>query len=139
MQRQSGKAGGSRGADAVLGSGPLAGPQLQCGDRGVLGVGGEAGQAHHFGIGEVWASLADDHPYAGGQLLRQSPSISAPQVLSRVSPSGQTAGVHAPAGTFRPAACIGSVMAMPTEYDSHCARLASQATNSWVPPPESQR
>lgn len=28
---------------------------------------------------------------------------------------------------------------MPIEYDSHLPRWASQATNSWVPPPESVR
>lgn len=32
-----------------------------------------------------------------------------------------------------------SVMVIPTEYDSHLPRFASQATNSWVPPPESVR
>jgi hypothetical protein len=34
---------------------------------------------------------------------------------------------------------MASVMVIPTEYDNHLPRWASQATNSWVPPPESAR
>ncbi|GAP52739.1 uncharacterized protein SAZU_7618, partial [Streptomyces azureus] len=53
-----------------------------------------------------------------------------------MSPSGSTAGVQAEAGTFETAWWTASVMVIPTEYDSHRPRRASQATNSWVPPPE---
>lgn len=74
-----------------------------------------------------------------GQPLRQSPSSSATQAPSRISPSGSRAGVQADAGTFRTAWWMASVMVMPTEYDSHRPRRVSQATNSWVPPPESVR
>lgn len=34
---------------------------------------------------------------------------------------------------------MASVMVIPTEHDSHRPRFASQATNLWVPPPESVR
>jgi len=68
-----------------------------------------------------------------GQPVRQSlpASISATQAPSRMSPSGSTAGVQAEAGTFRTAWWMASVMVIPTGYDSHLPRWASQATNSW--------
>ena len=50
--------------------GPAAVPQRQCGDRGVLGVGGEAGQPYPVGVGEgqlgagMGAFLPDDQPHA---------------------------------------------------------------------------
>ncbi len=74
-----------------------------------------------------------------GQPARTSPPISATQAPWRTSPSGSTADVQADAGTARTAWWRASVRVMPTEYDNQRLRLASQSTNSWVPPPESVR
>lgn len=64
-----------------------------------------------------------------------SASISAVQALSRISPSGLQAG----AGICKSAWWMALVMEIPTEYDSHGLRVASQATNLWLPRVESQR
>nr|WP_282957428.1 hypothetical protein [Streptomyces griseorubiginosus] len=49
VQGQIAQAGGPCGADAVFGTGPSAVPQFQFGERGVLGVGGEAGELPEAG------------------------------------------------------------------------------------------
>lgn len=49
------------------------------------------------------------------------------------------AGVHVAGGTSRTEWWRASVRGMPTEYDSHLPRFASQMTNAWVPPAESVR
>jgi hypothetical protein len=76
-----------------------------------------------------------------GQPFRASllASSSATQAPLRTSSSGSMAGVHADAAIFKAAWWMASVVVIPTEYDSHRPRADSQSTNSWVPPPESQR
>lgn len=53
VQGQVAQAGGAGGADAVLGAGPPAVPQLQRCDLLAGGVGGEAGQPQPVGVGEA--------------------------------------------------------------------------------------
>ena len=69
-----------------------------------------AGRFGAIGVGEAQLGVGGGRPLRTisrmpvGRPLRQSPSISATQAPSRISPSSSTAGVHAPAGTFRTAA-----------------------------------
>lgn len=75
VKREVAQSGGAGGSDAVLGSGTLALPQFQGGDRGSGGVGREARQAHTVGVGEpqlrtgVRAFFADDQPHTRGPSL----------------------------------------------------------------------
>lgn len=137
------QASGAGGTDAVLGPGPLPVTQFEGSDRLTRRVGGEAGQLHAVGVDEaqlgagVWPFLAHDQPQPlrpAGQAVAGAFGAQAP---SRMSPSGSTAGVQAEAETFKTAWWVASVTVMPTEYDSHRPRRVNQATNSWVPPPES--
>lgn len=114
-------------------------------DRHVVGVGGERGEPQAVGVGDpqlcagVRPFLADDqsHPCR--------PSLEG--VTGKFGDPGAVADLAtwldgprpAVAGTCSTARWMGSVMVIPTEYDSHLPRWASQATNSWVPPPESVR
>lgn len=61
---------------AILGPGPLAVPQLQCRDRHVGGVGGEAGQPQSVSVGDPSDNLHTsrmDYPVAPDQQLRDNP------------------------------------------------------------------
>lgn len=57
-----------------------------------------------------------------------SPVSSETQAPSRNSPSASTTAVQADAGAFSTCWWIASVITMPTEWDSHRARRATQAT-----------
>lgn len=139
------QAGGTGGADTVLGTGTPAVTQSESRDRDAGGVGGERGEPQAVGVGRaqlgagVRAFSAGDQPHPLRSALDTLPSSSAPQAPSRISPPGSVAAVQAEAETFGTAWWIWSVVVMPTEYDSHLPHWASQATNSWVPPPESVR
>jgi hypothetical protein len=115
------QAGGACGADVVLGAGPLVVAQFQRGDRGVPGVGSEAGRCMPSGsVKRNWApgrgrSFRTISRIPLGRPVRQSPSSSATRAPSRISPSGSTAGVQAEAGTFKTAWWMASVMVMPIE------------------------
>jgi hypothetical protein len=51
VQGQVAQAPGAGASDAVLGAGPLAVPEFECGDGGAGGVGGERGEPQAVGVG----------------------------------------------------------------------------------------
>ncbi len=121
MQGQVAQAGGTGGADAVLGPRTLAVSQFVCGVGTVLVlVAKQVKRMPSASVRRNWApgcgrSLRTISRIPFGQPLRQSPSSSAIQVPPRISPSGSAAGVEADAGTFTTAWWMASVMVTPTE------------------------
>lgn len=121
MQGEVAQAGGAGGADTVLGPRALAVAQFERGDGTFLVlVAKQVSRMPSASVKRNWApgcgrSLRTISRISLGQPVRQSPSSSATQAPSRISPSGSTAGVQADAGTFPTASWTASVMVMPTE------------------------
>ena len=146
MQRQVAQPGVFGVADAVLAAGAAAVAQFQVGELPALGVGGEAvNRWPSRSVNRSWApgcgrSLRTITRIPAGQPVRSSRPVSsatqAPAADLAVGVIGRGPG---PVGEREDGVAMSSVMVKPTEYCRRRAGLVSQATNSWVPPPESVR
>lgn len=121
MQGEVAQASGACGADAVLGLGP---PAVRSSSAAIgvclVLVARQVRRMPSASVRRNWAlGCGRSFPMISriplDQPVRQSPSSSATQAPSRISPSGSTAGVQADAGTFRTVWWMASVMVMPTE------------------------